>query len=252
MSGLMMGCSSDEEPLLPSEGISQDNEMIDLDKLDLAALGVKESQVEEAKKRLLSYVEETQKELPTKVSAPGTLGLPALLDKRRIDWEIPDGVFKTAPGALFDRILLYQIPLLAKNKADAATFGGGLIAKSDQSKDKEQREAPRAVVVGAGLRALDSLRSHGVDLGHIVYFSKNTVYAIQVDYIAGKFERVSLAREGDLILSEDLAKALLAKEARVEVIGTTDENGTLHRSHYYVNSNGIRYDPVMPAADDDL
>jgi hypothetical protein len=234
------------------EGLSKDNEMIDVEKLDLEALGVKASEVDEAKKRLLSYVGETEKEMPTKVSPPGTLGLPPLLDKRRIDWEIPDGVFKTAPGALFDRILLFQIPLLAKSKSEALTFGGGLIAKSDQSKEKEQREAPRAVVVGAGLQALDSLRSHGVDLGHIVYFSKNTVYAIQVDYIAGKFERVSLAREGDLILSEDLAAAYAAGEVRIEAVETKDEHGTIHRTHYYVDAEGTRYNPVMPAADDDL
>lgn len=234
------------------DGLSQDNEMIDVDKLDLKALGVKESQVDEVKKRLLSYVGDYEKELATKVAPPGTLGLPPLLEQRRLEWQIPDGVFKTAPGALFDRILLYQIPLLAKSRSDALTFGGGLIAKSDQSKDKEQREAPRAVIVGAGLKALDSMRSHGVDLGHIVYFSKNTVYAIQVDYIAGKFDRVSLAREGDLILSEDLCAKILSGAVKVTMFSDTDKWGNVSVEHHYMDEDGHQYYPVMPAAEDDL
>lgn len=234
------------------DSLSKDNEMIDIEQLDYAALGIKESQVEETKKRLLSYVSDFEKELATKIAPPGSLGLPPLLEQRRLEWQIPDGVFKTAPGALFDRILLYQIPLLAKSRADALTFGGGLIAKSDQSKDKEQREAPRAVIVGAGLRALDSMRSHGVDLGHIVYFSKNTVYAIQVDYIAGKFDRVSLAREGDLILSEDLCASILSGKVKVTMFSETDKWGNVTVAHHYMDEGGIQYYPVMPAAEDDL
>lgn len=237
---------------VPKEGLSKDNEMIDIEKLDYEALGVPEARQEEVKTRLLSYVAEAQKDIAEKVALPGALGLPALLEKRRLEWEIPDGVFKTCPGALFDRILLWQIPLLAKTKQDAVTFGGGLIAKSDQSKDKEQREAPRAVIVGAGLQALDSLRSHGVDLGHIVYFSKNTVYSIQVDYIAGKYQRVSIARDGDLILSEDLAEAFAKGEVRVDCSRMTNPDGSCIREHQYVDHDGVAYSPLRPTPEDDL
>lgn len=234
------------------EGISKDNELIDAEMIDLNVYGVPEAQQNEVKKQLLSYVAETAKAVAEKLATPGTLGLPPLLEKRRLEWEIPDGVFRACPGALYDRILLWQIPLLAKTKEEAITFGGGLIAKSDQSKDKEQREAPRAVVVGAGLQALDSLRSHGVDLGHIVYFSKNTVYAIQVDYIAGKFQRVSVARDGDLILSEDLAAAYADGTVKVSLIEDMDPMGIRTRRHYLMDSKAQFLNPLPPLPEDDL
>lgn len=234
------------------EGVSLDNEMVDIDKLDFKAMGVPDHKVDEAKKRMLSYVGDIAKETVAKMSPPGTLGLPPLLEKRRLEWEIPDGVFRTAPGGLFDRILIWQIPLLAKSKAEDATFGGGLIHKSDQSRDKEQREAPRGVIVGAGLQALDWLRSHGVDLGHIVYFAKNTVYAIQVDYTAGKWDRVSIARGGDLILSEDLAKAICSGEVKVEPVTLNMPDRMAETTHYYVGRDGIRHVPFGPPSEDDL
>ena len=188
-------------------------------------------------------------------SPPGHFkNLPPLLEQRRLHWKIPDGCFTTAPGALYDRILLWQVPVLCDSLEDAKVIGGkrGFLAASHNQQDVAAREAERGVIVGAGLHALDSLRSHGVDLGHIVYYAKNTVYAIRVDQIAGQEERLSLAREGDLVLSEDLANAITAGHAKVDVVETKDEQGTVHRTHYLIGKDGVRYNPMNPYPEDDL
>lgn len=190
---------------------------IDAEKLSFEGMGLTASQQKAAQERFLSFVNERKDGPKVELAPPGSLNLPPLLEKRRLEWEIPDGVFRVAQGTVYDRILVYQIPLLAKSKGDDLTFGGsGLIIKTDVTRDKETREAPRGVIVGAGLEALDALRSHGVDIGHICYFARNSVYAIQVAMVGGKSERVSLARAGDLILSEDLAEVLRTGEAKVE------------------------------------
>lgn len=231
----------------------EENKMIDVEKLDLAQHGVPEDKIELVRERMLAFAKSTyQIERKKHVAADGTFNLPPLLEQRRIRWEIPDGVFRLAAGTAYDRILIWQIPLLSECNEDANFIGGagGILHKAVQTKEKETREAPRGVIVGAGLQALDALRSHGIDLGHIVYFCKNTVYSIQVDYIAGHWERVSLARACDLVLSEDVALEMRTGAVKVEAIDRMGDDGIMRTEHILVGKNGVAHERLLPPADE--
>lgn len=230
------------------------NGSVDIEKIDWDKLGVPKAKQEMAMAKLTEFVSLWEREIDKHVAAPGTFNLPPLLEKRRLEWKIPDGVFRVSSGTLYDRILIYQIPLLSECREDGNKIGGaaGILWKAEQTKEKETREAPRGIIVGAGLKALDSLRSHGADLGHIVYFAKNTVYSIQVDYIAGHWDRVSLALEGDLILSEDVALEMRTGSVHVEQIERVGEDGVTRTEHILVDGNGIAHERMLPARTDDL
>lgn len=185
-----------------------------------------------------------EEELRKQVSPAGALGLPPLLDKKRLEWLIPDSAFAAAFGTLYDRILVYKIPMLVKTRAEDKTYGGGLIVKPDVGREREQREAPRGVIVGAGLKALDALRSNGVDVGHTVVYIKTSVWSVPNMYVAGKWERLEVLRDGDLIYSEDLSDAVRSKACRL----VRNEEGV----HFYEDVDGKRWDPVMPWIADDM
>lgn len=230
------------------------NGTLDIDKLDLTRLGIPEAKQEMVRAKIAEFATLWEREIDKHIAAPGTFNLPPKLEQRRLEWKIPDGVFRVSPGTLFDRILIYQIPLLSECREDGNKIGGaaGLLWKSEQTREKESREAPRGVIVGAGMKALDSLRSHGVDLGDIVYFCKNSVYSIQVDYIAGHWERVSLAREGDLVLSEDVALGMRTNAIHVETVERVDKDGVVRTEHLLVDGKGVAHERMLPPAEDDL
>ena len=58
-----------------------------------------------------------------KMSPKGALNLPALLDQRRLEWGIVDGVFMVAP--VYDRVLVWQI---REHKEETFIEGGKIIA----------------------------------------------------------------------------------------------------------------------------
>lgn len=177
--------------------------------------------------------------LKKRMSPKGTLHLPPLLDERRLEWGIPDGAFRVA--ALYDRILLWQIPPAFST---GETIGAGRILKSDETRLKELRECPRGIIVSAGLKALDVLRSNGSDLGHIVQHVKNSVYGIQCDYDpeSGKYDWLQVLRDGDLIGDEDLRSAVAVGVCKVNRI-QEDGQAVVHR---LVDDDGHEWDPVMP------
>lgn len=171
----------------------------------------------------------------------GSLGLPKLLEERRLRYGIPNGAFME--HAVYDRILLYQIDpkhLEAKNQRIAN--GEKEIILTERRQKLEQLEAPRGVIVSAGLLALDAIRSNGMDLGHIVSFSKLAPWAKEVDNISGHVEKLLILSAGDIISSEDLYENLRNRVARV----VYDQE---HGIHKYVDENGKDWRPVMPAID---
>lgn len=234
--------------------MSEENGQVDVETMDLTRLGVPEDKQLEVRKKLEEFVTLYDRERPKHIAAPGAHNLPPKLEERRLKWQIPDGVFRVAAGTVYDRILIYQIPLLSETLDDAKFIGGagGFLYASQQTQEKESREAPRGIIVGAGLQALDVLRSHGMDLGDIVYFCKNTVYTIKVDYIAGHWERVSLARMGDLVLSEDVALEMRSGNMKVEAVERMDEQGVLRTEHLLVDSGKVTRERILPPHEDDL
>lgn len=165
-----------------------------------------------------------------KISPEGELGLPRKLDLVRLKYRIPDGAFRLQ--AVFDRIYVYQVPWDNKE-----TFGDSPIIKPDTVKHKETVQAPLGVIISAGLKAMDILRSNGLDLGHTVGLIRLAPYRIECDTIGGKTIEILVMNSGDLVGGEELAKQLRAREARI----VFDEE---LQQHIYVDSNGKRWVPI--------
>lgn len=159
--------------------------------------------------------------IKAKMSPPGALNLPPLLDERRLEHGIVDGVFRGA--CLFERVLVYQI-----DREQSELFeGASRIVRPPTVRQREERTSSLGIVVGAGLRALDVLRSNGVDLGHVVQIIKNAPWRIQVDTVNAQPVHVIVLNAGDILCSLDLGAALIrgAKKIREDI---NDQGMTEH------------------------
>ncbi len=179
-------------------------------------------------------------ELLKHMSPPGGLGLPKLLDEKRIQWGIPDEAF-THSQATFNKILVWQTPLNTD-----ATYEGTLILKPDSVQKRDRMEAPRGVIVSAGLQALDAMRSHGVDLGHTVGFCRIAPFRKQFCTIAGVALYLIILHASEIIDSEDLNQALRERRVRFR---SEEVDGVIQ--HYYIDENGKRWNPVAPDSVED-
>lgn len=174
--------------------------------------------------------------IQSKMSGPGKLGLPPLLDERRLEFGLMDSAFDVQ--AAFDRVLVYQIP--PKHYAKG-TFGeGSRIVMSDRAQDAETRQAPRGIVVSAGLRALDELKSNGIELGDIVMFNIVQPWRVEYDIIDGKRPYLLVMHSGHLIGSEDAARRVRSGALSV----STEELPSGHTVHVYRDREGKALIPV--------
>lgn len=164
------------------------------------------------------------------LSPKGSLHLPKLLDERRLEYRIIDGAFQFQ--CTYDRILVFQISQFVDDR-----FGDTMIHMPEQTKEREQREAPRGILIGAGLSAMDSLHSNGIGLGHIVTFARDAVWRFRIGVVRGKSEYALILRAGDLLGSEDLAQELRGGGCRI----TRDGN-----QHKLVTGEGEELKPYNP------
>lgn len=144
-------------------------------------------------------VERLDAQVRARMAAPGALGLPPLLEHRRLTLPIPDSAF--ARTAFAERVLVWQVAMDSSDR-----IGGGLLFKPATMKDRERHTAPRGVVLSAGLAALDQLRSNGIDIGHLVNFAGLSPYEIHCDTIGGHQVRVTILHAGDIFASEDTGR----------------------------------------------
>lgn len=151
-------------------------------------------------------------ELEKSLKPSGFYNIPELLDKRRLEYGIPNGAFESYPG--FDKVYLYQIPLPGQGGEHYSK--GGSILKPETVQSWERNTAPRGIIVAAGLQALDSLHSSGFELGHIVRFKKMSPFIMPVAEIKGKWLSVYVIRDGDIEASEDLASKLNNREITIK------------------------------------
>ena len=166
-----------------------------------------------------SEQEARSKERLSKMSPEGSLGLPEKLEALRWEHGITDGYFE--PQCIWDRIFVFQTFAF-----DKTTFvPGGLIQMSQNDQKAERYSSPRGILIGAGLMALDALRSHGQELGDTVCFIQQAPWRMEVDRIAGESEWMLIFRVGDISGNFDLAKRLRAKTSRVEY----DEASAVHK-----------------------
>lgn len=166
------------------------------------------------KKRKL-VAESIVEALHKSIAPTGTYNLPPLLDERRKHFLIPNGAFESWPA--FDKVYLWQIPV---KEGDTFTEGG-LIQMPDQSIAYKRNTAPRAVLLSAGLKAMDSLYSTGIQLGHIVRFKKFAPFIMPVAEINGHELAVTVVRDGDIEASEDMATQINSKQGEVKNISET-------------------------------
>ncbi len=148
-------------------------------------------------------------ELEKSLAPRGTYNIPMLLDERRFEYGIPNGAFESFPA--FDKVYIWQATLTERR-----TYSdGGAIVKPDAVIASDRNTAPRGIIVSAGLQALDSLRSTGIDIGHIVRFKKFSPFIQPVAEIHGVVLTVMVIRDGDIVASEDLARSYHARELSI-------------------------------------
>lgn len=157
----------------------------------------------------------------------------SMLDAAIKEHSIPSWPYE----ASYDRIIVFSLP---EKKAQRETaIEGGIILKPEQTKDREERESPRGVIVSAGLGAMDYLRSHGMGLGHEVWVARLSPWRHVVERDKnGRDVEFLFLRAGDVVGSEHLRQWVADGKVTVEC----GEDGA-HR--YKFKDSGLlpRFDP---------
>jgi hypothetical protein len=175
------------------------------------------------------------------VAPKGALGLPALLDERRIEYGIVDAAFSSE--AVFDRIYVWQV-----DRQEGDTYEGTSILRPDSAKDRHRTEAAYGIIVSAGMAALDHLRSNGIDLGHLVKFIRSSPWRMYIGNVAGiEVPPLMVMRDGDLVSSDDLAR--LRRAGKVQTVAVPVTNGSIE--HRIQNPDGTSTAASMPWMSDD-
>ena len=153
-----------------------------------------------------------------------------LLDKRRLEFGIPDDAFLFQPTGT--NVLVWQLTRMSGDKYDADS----LIVMTEGRQKIEQESNPAGILVGAGLDALGSLRMNGIDLGHVVTFTKNVPYRYTLGMVCGKELDVLTMHDGDIRGSFDLMHSLRNGTMKVQF---DSENYT----YYYLDKKGNVWRP---------
>lgn len=194
--------------------------------------------------RKLAEEEKEAAEIAKHMSPPGGIpGLPPLLEKKRLAYGITDHFFRFQ--ALFDRVFLYQI-----HEGDGQTYGG-IIQMTDDQKKWEREMAPQGILLSAGLKALDSLRSYGVELGHTVMMNKLTPYHFRVGFVAGHEIFCLVARDGDLVGSLETMGDIRERRCAIVSQVLSDDDGVCSYQHVLKDREGKLWAPSDPWISDD-
>lgn len=170
----------------------------------------------------------------TRMSAKGMLGLPKLLDERRLEYGITDRAFSVSQAS-FNRVYIWQIPMQKGDKFESDS----LIHMPESVQQREKVKAPCGIIISAGLTALDNLNSHGIDVGHKVLFCHAAPYHIRYDTVLGLEQHLIVLVAGDIIGSEDLASNL--KNRSVRYLARRNEQGSVE--NVFIDENGKAWLP---------
>ena len=165
------------------------------------------------------------------MSEPGALKLPPLLEARRLEHGITDGAFRRQP--IYDRIYVHQV----SEYGDKAGGHESLVINPEAQ--GEEHSCPQGILVAAGLGALDALRAHGVELGHMCSFVRQAPFRREVDRHDGYRWYVLVFHAGDLIDSQELREALFNGEMSIEFVVPGQQ-------HMLVHKDGTKTAPVSP------
>lgn len=153
------------------------------------------------------------------MSPPGAFPwLPPLLEKRRLSMGLVDQLFTVQ--ACYHKLFVWQLDAI--DMLDGMAGQGSSIHAPGFTNDREHKETPRAIIIAAGIDALDSLRSHGMDLGHIIIMQREAPHGIRVATIFGEKKVLMILEDGDICGSEDLAFEIAA--GRCESFYDTEQN----------------------------
>jgi hypothetical protein len=195
---------------------------------------------ERAKELFVDHELETAKRrtalIKQHMSPPGALNLPPLLEAHRLKYGITDGFFKVQ--ASFDRIFVF--PLDAEDGEKAVKTTGG-IYKPAVTMLRDKQEGNRGVLISAGLTAADRLKSHGIEIGHIVITNKNVPFARRCESIGEQALHYLVMRDGDLAGSETLMEELRA--GKKQVVQVVTSGGPQHQIEI-VGDDGIVEDTL--------
>lgn len=162
----------------------------------------------------LETAQERTRLIREKMSPPEKLRLPPKLEAARQEYGIPDGFFRV--GAGMDRIFVFPLDPFD----DDEKIPGTRFYRANLTKQKDQQEGFRGVLISAGLTAMDRLMSHGYELGDIVMTNKNVPFARRMELLGGRFPMyVLVMRDGDLAGNETLENDIREGRARVVDVG---------------------------------
>lgn len=160
-----------------------------------------------------------------RMSPPGALGLPPLLEARRLRYGIPDEAFDAEP--VFDRFLAWQIE--PKHEEGKKTFGDTMIIKPESQQKRALKESTRVVIVSAGLETMEVFASHGIAIGSIVNIIRMSPWHVLIGNYMGVDTHLMVLRTGDVVSSEDQRELLKAGKVKKTVRDGkgyfTDEDG---------------------------
>lgn len=161
------------------------------------------------------------------VSPPGSIhGISPLLEQRRLKYAIPDGFFLSQ--ACNNRVNVFQI-----DDDEGDTYGDGVIHKADYVKERSREQAPKGILMSAGLKAMDQAYANGYWIGHIINFVQLNPWRKPIAIKGGKHQYVMVMSCGDITDSDDLANYIrlgVVEHARREF---TNPDGTNEVEHYY-------------------
>jgi hypothetical protein len=147
------------------------------------------------------------------MSGPGKLGLPELLEKKRLKYCIPDEAFLYQP--VFDQVLVQQIPRRDQEKGNGAgKIPGTRLYSTKNTESRMMQEHPRGIIISAGAAALESFLSNGVDIGHTVILMRLSPWRLPVGTVYGYGAEmyVMVLHAGNIIASEDLREKMKLRE----------------------------------------
>jgi hypothetical protein len=188
--------------------------------------------------RVVSQDELDEKRRLERMSGPGKLGLPPLLDDRRLEYFIVDAMFDSA--CVYDRVHIYQIPPkhIVERQREARR-NRSKIAMSVGWQAYEQDRAHRGIIIGSGPSGLDYMAAHGMALGHIVNFA---LFSPLRHYPSDlEEESIVLIHAGQITSSEDTQRML--RSGQIKILREETPDGF---RHIYQHEDGSRWKPELP------
>lgn len=213
--------------------------MNDLDRVRLSMQMAEAAKVAdfnaEREKRRAEFEREVHKHISDEPVMPFSETYTKLVDSRRKQYMLINEFFEYQ--AVYDRVYVQQV-----SRYEGDKIGDGLIVMADSTKQREREISCLGIIVSAGLKALDELRSNGMDVGHMVNFVRNAPFRVPVATIAGKDFYLVCIEAGSIMGSCDLASGMRDRTVRTKKIKLDDGS----YQHVHCDADGNLWQPQDP------